>query len=55
MESGVPSSLHSNCHHHIAYSKLNLKIHPPPPYDQEGWHYQKANVDQIRKATRKFP
>ena len=48
MESGVHSSLHSNCHHHITFAKFNLKIHYPP-------HYQKANVDQIREAISEFP
>lgn len=31
-ESGVNLTLHSNCHHQIMYSKLNLKIEYPPPY-----------------------
>ena len=55
MESAVPSSLHSNCHHHIKFAKFNLKIHYPPPYEQEVWHYQKANVDQIKQAINMFP
>ena len=50
MESGVHSSLHANYHHHITFAKFNLKIHYPPPYEREVWHYQKANVDQIRQA-----
>ena len=55
MESAVHSSLHANCHHHITFSKFNLKIHYPPPYEREVWHYQKANVDQIRQAIGEFP
>ena len=55
MKSGIHSSLHSNCHHHIAFAKFNLKIHYPPPYVREVWHYQKANVDQIREAISEFP
>ena len=55
MESGVHSSLHSNCHHHITFAKFNLKIDYPPPYEWEVWHYQKANVGQIRQAISKFP
>ena len=50
MESGVHSSLHPNCHHQITYAKFNLKIHYPPPYEREIWHYGKANVDHTRKA-----
>ena len=55
MESGVHSSLHANCHHHITFAKFTLKIHYPPPYEREVWHYQKANVDQIRQAISQFP
>ena len=55
MESGVHSSLHENCHHQITYEKFNLKIYYPPPYEREVWHYQKANVENIRKATSEFP
>ena len=31
VESGVHSSLQSNCHHHITFKKINLKIHYLPP------------------------
>ena len=31
VDSGVHPSLHSNCHHQIAYCKLNLKIKYPLP------------------------
>ena len=55
MESRVHSSLHSNCHHHITFAKFNLKIHYPPPYKREVWHYLKANVDHIRQAISDFP
>ena len=55
VESGIHSSLHANCHHHITFTKLNLKIHYPSPYEREVWHYQKANVDQIRQAISEFP
>ena len=42
------SSPHNVC-------KFNLKIHYSPSFEREVWHYQKANVDQIRKAIREFP
>ena len=35
MESGVHSSLHANCHHHITFAKSKLKIHYPPTCEQE--------------------
>ena len=54
MESGVHSSLHPNCHHLITYAKFNLKIYYPPPYEREIWHYEKANVDHIRRSINEF-
>ena len=54
IESGVHPSLHPNCHHLITYNKFNLKIHYPPPYEREIWHYDQANVDHIRKAVNLF-
>ena len=39
VDSGVHSFLHPNCHHQIMYAKFNLKIHFPPPYKREIWHY----------------
>ena len=53
MESGVHSSLHANCHHHITFAKFNLKIHYPPPYEREVWHYQKANVELPNQTSNK--
>ena len=55
MESGVFSFLHPNCHHQITYEKFNIKIHYPPPYEREIWHYDQANVNHIRKAVDLFP
>ena len=55
MESGVHFLLHVNSHHHITFAKFNLKIHNPHPNEWKVWHYQKANVDQIRQATSEFP
>ena len=54
MESGLHSSLHENCHYQINYAKFNLKIYYPPPYEQEIWHYQKTNLEEIRKVIYQF-
>ena len=54
MESGVHSSLHSNCHHQITYARFNLKIFYPSAYEREIWHYQNANIDLIQQAIRDF-
>ena len=50
MESGIHSSLHSNCHHQIIYARFNLKIYYPFSfYEHEIWHYKKVNIDLIQK------
>ena len=40
IESGVHPSLHPNCYHQVIYVKFNLKIHYPPSYEHEVWHYK---------------
>ena len=50
MDAGVYPSLHANCHHQIVYTKFNLKIHYPPPYEREVWHFHKADINLIRRA-----
>ena len=41
-------SLHPNCHDQIVYAKFNLKIHFPPPYERETWHYGQGNTELVR-------
>ena len=50
VESGVFPSLHVKCHHQIVFSKLNLNVFYPPPYQLLLWVYKKANIDCIRKS-----
>ena len=47
---GVHASLHPNCHHQIVYSRFNLDIYYPPPYQRLIWDYKKADATKIRKA-----
>ena len=54
VDSGVHPSLHPNCHHQIVYAKLNLKIHFPPTYEREIWHYGQGNTERIRRAVHEF-
>ena len=54
MDAGIHPSLHASCHHQIVYAKFNLKIHYPPPYEREVWHFQKADINLIRKAMNEF-
>ena len=48
IESGVHSSLHSNCHYQITFAKFNLEIVYPPPYARDFWHNKNANTELIR-------
>ena len=50
MESGIHSSLHSNCHHQIIYARFNLKIYYPPPYERKIWHYKITDIDLTQQA-----
>ena len=50
MNSGVHSSIHSNCHHQIIHAKYNFKIFYPPPYERVVWHYQDTNNDLIHRS-----
>ena len=52
--SGVHSSLHSNCHHQIIFSKFNLSISYPPPYEHVVSENNKANYDLITKIIDAF-
>ena len=50
MDSGVHPTLHSKCHHHIIYAKLNLKIGYPPPYTRKIWNYSRSETDLINRS-----
>ena len=54
MESGIHSSLHSNCHHQIVFAKFNLSIFYPPPDERTVWYYERANTELIRRAIDQF-
>ena len=53
-DSGVHSSLHSNCHHQIVFAKFNLHVVYPPPYLREIWHYREANTRLIRRTIKEI-
>ena len=36
------------------YAKFNLKIHFPPPFEQEIWYYGQGNNELIRRAVHEF-
>ena len=51
-DSGVHSSLHSNCHHQIVFAKFNLHVVYPSPYLRDIWHYREENTRLIRRAIK---
>ena len=54
MESGVLWFIHTSCHHQIIYAKFNLDIAYPLPYERKFWHYQKANIDLIKRSINEY-
>ena len=54
MESGVYSSLHSNCHHQVVFAKFKLSILYPSHYERTVSFYEKANPELIRRAINEF-
>ena len=48
---GMHPSLHENCHHQIIYSKMDLKIFYPLPYERTVWHYQQADTQLIERSS----
>ena len=55
MSLGIHSSLHQNCYHQIIFTTFNLKVHYPPPYEREVWHFKKADTGHIKRAINGFP
>ena len=54
MESGIHSSLHSNCQHQIVFAKYNLSIFYPPPYKRTVWYCERATNELIRRDIDQF-
>ena len=53
-ECGIHPSLYNTCHHQIINAKLSLKVYFPPSYNREVWHYNRAEVDLIKKSVANF-
>ena len=47
---GVDVSIFDKCHHNIIYGKINTRVPLPPTYVREVWDYEKANIENVRKA-----
>ena len=50
MEPGVQPSLYPNCHYQLVFTKFDLSIYYPPPYERTVWYYNRANANLIRRA-----
>ena len=51
---GVDVSLFKKCHHNIIYDKIDIRVPLPPVYARKVWYYNKANVENIKKAVSDF-
>ena len=54
MDSGVRPTLDNVCHHQMTFCNSNLKSLPPPPYERKIWHYERAEIDLIKRAVSYF-
>ena len=55
MDSGVRPTLDNVFHHQMTFRNSNLKSLPPPPYERKIWHYERAEIDLIKRAVSYFP
>ena len=51
---GVDVSMFKKCHHNIIHGKIDIPVPLPPVYVHEVWDYNKANVENIKKAVSNF-
>ena len=50
----VDVSIFDRCHHDIIYGKINIRVPLPLTYVSEVWDYEKANIENIKKAISNF-
>ena len=55
LDCGTRASLDPFCHHQIIHSKVNFRIPPPPPFERNIWHSNRANTTAIKKSMANFP
>ena len=54
LDSGVRPSLDPPVKHQITYCKINYKVPFRPKFKRLVWHYNRANVDLIRRSISEF-
>ena len=50
IDCGTNPCLNQNCHHQITFSKFNLKVEYPPPYQRLVLNFKKSNNGAIKRA-----
>ena len=55
INSGTRPSIDMYCHHQITYCTTNIEIPPPPPFERKIWHYNRADVNLLKKSINNFP
>ena len=53
LDSGTRASLDSFCHHQITNCKVNFNIPPPPHFERDIWHYDRANIPLLNPISTK--
>ena len=51
---GVDVSIFDRCHHDIISGKINIRVPLPLTHVWEAWDYEKANIENIKKAISNF-
>ena len=51
LKNEVHPSLHTNCHHQVIYTKMNISCPPPLPHKRHVWHYSRAKTESMQKAS----
>ena len=51
LKSEVHPLLYTNWHHQVIYSKININCPPPPTHTRHIWHYARAKVKSMQKAS----
>ena len=55
LDCGTRASLDPVCNHQIIHCKVKFRIPPPPPFERNIWHFNRANTTAIKKSMASFP
>ena len=54
IESVTRPTMENFCYHQITYCRINFQVPPPPSFDKNIWHFNRANFPFIRRAMTNF-